>query len=68
MAKDFMNWRMRMSLRLLGMPQRKKSAVTRAKGISTPEATSGEEAEDVLFEDGAIFTLSITPSTIWRES
>jgi hypothetical protein len=64
MAKDFMNWRMRMSLRLLGMPQRKKRAVTRAKGINAPEAKSGKEAEEVLFEDGVIFTLSITPSTI----
>src|SRR5882762_56187 len=36
MANDFMNWRISTSFRLLGIPHRKKRAVTRMKGRSWP--------------------------------
>ena len=36
MAKDYMKWRMRTSLGLLGIPQRKNRTVTRMKGTRCP--------------------------------
>jgi hypothetical protein len=53
MAKDFMNWRMRTSLRLLGIAQRKNKTVTRMNGTRCPAgksrgavaATAGREEE-----------------------
>src|ERR1700720_902514 len=36
MAKDFIKWRIRTSLRLLGIPQRKNRTVTRIKGTRCP--------------------------------
>src|ERR1035438_10071333 len=41
MLNDFMNCRMRISLRLLGVAQRKNSAVTTMKGSSRPAGISG---------------------------
>src|SRR5450432_1389317 len=41
MANDFMNCRIRTSLRLFGMPHKKNSAVTRKKGTSCPAGKSG---------------------------
>ena len=41
MLNDFMNCRMRMSFRLLGMAHRKKSAVTTRKGNSRPTGIKG---------------------------
>src|SRR6185295_13564420 len=39
-ANDFTNWRINTSFRLLGMPHRKKSAVTRTKGRRCPAGKS----------------------------
>src|SRR6185312_8838678 len=47
-----MNWLMRMSLRLLGTPQRKNSAVTRTKGSIRPPGTRG--ALLCLFDKDAV--------------
>src|ERR1700688_2387137 len=49
MEKDFMNWRMRTSLRLLGMPQRKNKTVTRMNGTRCP---AGKRRDDVATTAG----------------
>src|ERR1700704_3116552 len=44
MANDFMKWRIRTSLRLLGMPQRKNKTVTRRNGRSCPAGNKWDPA------------------------
>src|SRR4030081_2121178 len=67
MAKDFMKWRMRTSLRLLGIPQRKNRTVTRMKGTRCPAGksrgvaatTTGREPEACGAMDGDAVTSSV---------
>src|SRR6185437_6947888 len=81
MAYDFMNCRMRMSLKLFGMAQRKNRAVTSTKGNMRPCGTSGacrldewstcEEAAGIPCNGACLPVFGIEPgfgvsSSSWR--
>src|ERR1700690_907415 len=77
MANDFMNCRIRTSLRLLGMPHKKNSAVTKKKGTSCPAGKSGRRALVVglatAFEAciGTLYSqnsLSVAPAPVWSRA
>src|ERR1700690_1735163 len=63
MANDFMNCRIRTSLRLFGMPHKKNSAVTRKKGTSCPAGKSGRRP-DPLVVGLAAFDVCIECSSV----
>src|SRR5450631_4573229 len=52
MANDFMKWRIRTSFRLLGIPHRKNSTVTRMKGTNCPAGKSEWRCPDSFGNPG----------------